>query len=123
MRVKYSALMCLLAGLFSANINANEKEKDKTKNQATPDTSVAKSLSVTRFDISLPLRIIAPKAIVAQSKRGGLIQDPGEFQKDLANNPSFRDPVLQSVKGINAIPAPLASFNALTFLFIKFHYV
>ncbi len=83
--------------------------------QTFPPSSKAKALHAVKFDISMPLRLIKPKPVVAQDKRGGMMVDSGKTQsgKTPDANDSF-DPVVQSQKGGLRINAPTASFQALT---------
>jgi hypothetical protein len=76
-------------------------------------TSTAKALNVQKFDISMPLRLMPLKPIVAQAKRGGLMIDPGVLPAQTDNHSSVTDPLIQTTVGVLSIPAPTVSFNAL----------
>ena len=89
-------------------------QKQDVLNQNFPESTEAKALHAVRFDISMPLRLIKPKAIVAQDKRGGLMQDLGKTQSNNSNNTDSTESVVQTVKGSQKIPAPSTSILALT---------
>lgn len=111
--MKCKTILIFVLFIFVFSLNAANNEKDKPN--YLPVMSEAKALSVARFDISLPLRLISPKPIVALGKRGGLIKDPGNIQKNnIVNDSDALDPVVQTQTGVQRIPAPLASFNALS---------
>jgi hypothetical protein len=107
----------LIIGIFLFAILESTHSEEPIKNTIPkqPQWSEAKSVSAVKYDLSLPLRMIAPKAIVSQSKRGLLIKDPGVILKDNANHKSsLNDPILQTIKGGQNIPAPIASFHAIS---------
>ena len=95
--------------LCAFDVNAIDNTEGNLVHKNTMST--AKTLQISRFDISLPLRLIPMKPIVTQSKRGGLIKDLGVIPPN--SNNSAVDLLIQDQPGTQAIPAPLASFNAL----------
>jgi len=100
--------------MYLISVNAEEKEQENI--EVNSSMSVAKFLKAAKFDISLPLRLMTPKPIVAQDKRGGHIKDSGSVQTINSNSESFDsgDSVTQSVMGSKRIPDPTVSFQALT---------
>jgi len=66
-----------------------------------------------QFDISMPLRLMTPKPIVNEDKRGGAMIDPGAISND-SDAPFVPDAVLQAEMGQGPGPTLLSSFNALS---------
>ena len=95
-------------------IVASEKEPENYSSNSI--WSEPKLMQATKFDISMPLRLMAPKPIVAQAKRGGHLKDPGQVQTLNANGESFDVEIssAQTQLGPTPIPEPTISFQALT---------
>ena len=90
-------------------------QKDEKVNSTNKSQVLSPSvLHATKFDISMPLRLIYPKPIVVLENRGGLIVDPGAVNIEQVPDTQLSfDPTLQSTLG-GTIPGPTVSFNALS---------
>lgn len=99
--------------LFLAFIT-NIAQADKTRTELKSIDLQPQQLHATKFDISLPLRLMSPKPIVAPELRGGSIIDPGEAtNKQREGTELNSNPTLQSTLGAS-IPGPSVSFTALS---------
>lgn len=107
--MKNKLLLALLAaGGLTFQVSAEEKQPQQ------PVVSKAQTLQTVRFDISKPMRLMTPKPIVAQAKRGGLMVDPGSVVvKQRTETLDIKDPVVQDRIPYHKIPAPLVSFDAI----------
>jgi len=66
-----------------------------------------------KFDLSLPMHMMTPKAIVLEGLRGGSIIDPGSVSND-NDAPFYTDPVLQNTLGQLPGPIKQTDFFALS---------
>ncbi len=109
--MKIKTLICL-AGCLSLNAAVAEKEDKPISNEA-PLPLIPQTKSAVKFDLSMPMRMMTPKPIVARDKRGGLMVDPGSTGADL--NAAFtEDPALQSELGQMPGPVFQSGFRALS---------
>ncbi|HMB61309.1 MAG TPA: hypothetical protein VKN35_15455, partial [Xanthomonadales bacterium] len=68
--------------------------------------------TVTRFDVSPPLKDIPPLRVPSTGQnKGGLMVDPSGFKDPPVYGPQEIAPVVQGSKGPVIIPAPTVSFN------------
>ncbi len=107
--MKLTTLLCLGTCL---SLNVAVAEKVETHNDAPAAPLVPQVKSAVKFDISLPLRMMNPKAIVGKDKRGGSIIDPGSISND-SDAPFVPDQALQGELGVLPGPQLQTSFFAL----------
>ncbi len=108
--MKLKAIVCLGA-MISFGLASADKSNDQPNAPTIPLTPQTKS--AVKFDLSLPLRLMIPKPIASEGKRGGSIIDPGPTSND--EQAAFStDQVLQSELGILPGPSLQTSFNALS---------
>ena len=96
------------------------KQPSATAASKTPSVGVGilrTDVSIERFDISLPLRLMTPKPVPPVGYRGGLIRDPGPINSSAGGGQDI-DPVVQgslgnALDGATRIPAPVVSFDGL----------
>ncbi len=102
-------LICTFTGLIAT-------EKETNNPQTQPEMSTGSYKHATKFDISMPLRLMVPKPIVSQDKRGGHLKDPGTILGSNSNEQNLESgvDVTQTQLGPQSIPDPLVSFKALT---------
>ncbi len=107
-----AAAFCLTAQ--AATTAPKESQSGKTV-VSQPGIAVLRSdVQVTRFDISLPLRLLPPKPVPAMAHRGGLIVDPGPINATSGGGQDV-DPVVQDTLDSRLrIPAPMVSFDAIS---------
>ncbi len=95
------SLFCLGACL-SLNLAVAEKSEEPNNTPTTTLTPQVKN--AVKFDISLPLRMMIPKPIVAKDKRGGSMIDLGPTSNN-GDAPFVTDQALQSQLG--SLPGPI----------------
>jgi len=68
-------------------------------------------IPVSHFDVSPPLKFIAPAAPLAKMQKGGLMIDPNGFEKETYGVQDV-DSIVQETKSVNTI-SPVASFDGI----------
>lgn len=97
--------MCL-----SLNLAVAETSDYQNNAPATPLTPQTKS--AVKFDISMPMRLMVPKPIVAKAKRGSSMVDPGPVNNN-GDAPYLPDSLLQSEIGGMPGPTKISDFFAI----------
>ncbi len=107
MKSRIIVCLCSVLMLMTAVADDGQEQPAVQVNPLTPQIK-----TVHKFDISLPLRMMTPKPIVAQDKRGGSMVDFGPISND-GDAPFVPDQALQSELGQQPGPVYQNDFFAL----------